>query len=104
MGVRLLSQPRQRILARRDEPDAVDAREHALVAQPLYGVGRALAPVLGAGLHDVTDLAEDVEQERLFEGGQPVAPGAQVEAGEAAEVEGVELQAHLVARERRDED
>jgi len=74
------SAPSVALSHRTHDPGAVDAREHALVAQPLDRVRRALARVLGAGIDDVADLLEDVDEHVLLERRErrPIAPVASV--------------------------
>jgi hypothetical protein len=92
-------EPRQGVLAGAHDAGTVDAREHALLAQPLDRVGRPLARVLGAGVDHVADLLEEVDEHILFEGGERRLVGTQVEARDEAEVDRLQVEVDLIARQ-----
>ena len=66
-------------------------------------MSRALARVVSAGLDDLTNLLEDVEQRLFVEAGQRSIVCPSVECHQEAEVHCLKLKACTVAMQRTDE-
>ena len=77
--------------------------EHALVTEPLDGVGRTLAWALCARIHHVAYLLEHVDEHVLFERRERRPVGPQVKAGKKAQVERFQIQIDPVTCESGDE-
>ena len=93
----------ERVLACAGDAGGVDAQQQSLLEEALDGVGGALARLLGARVHEVVDLLEEVHQQVVGRRGQALAHAAKMQPGETAEVEGAELQTHGRACERSEQ-
>ena len=93
----------QRILTGPDHPGAIDAGQHALVAQALNGGGGALARPVHPRVETVADLLEHVDQAVLLKRGEGFALRALVQAEQKTQVEGLEIDMAAIAGELGDE-
>jgi hypothetical protein len=89
-------------LARAGQIGAVHPHQEALVAQALDGISSARLRVI-APLHHLAHLEEEVDQGGVLEGGHAGVLRAQVQGGQEAQIDGLELEAGAVAGEALDE-